>query len=107
TLLAMTNTMAQTSTDSTGTLATTPLTEIIAAARDLARGGRWDRAVSLLDATSVTGGQAHALLALVAAEAAVDGGYFTGTTAGAERLNTAEKACAATDLDPGRRWDLA
>ena len=103
----MTNTTAQTSADSTGTSASTPLAEIIAAARDLACGGRWHRAVSLLDATTVTGGQARALLALAAAEVTVAEEWFGETSAAAGRLSTAQEACATADLEPGSRWDLA
>jgi hypothetical protein len=103
----MTKTMENTSTDGAGALASIPVAEVIAAARDLAHSGRWSRAASLLDATAADGARARALLALAAAEVTVEGDWFGGTSAAAGRLSTAEEACAAADLDPGSRWDLA
>jgi tetratricopeptide (TPR) repeat protein len=103
----MTNTAEKTSTDSPGARAGIPVDEVIAAARDLAHGGRWRRAASLLDAATAPGAQGRALLALAAAEVAVQGDWFGGTSAAAGRLSTAEEVCATADLDPGIRWDLA
>ncbi len=103
----MTNTVAKTSADGTGALTGIPVDDVIAAARELARGGRWHRAARLLDATTAAGPQARALLALAAAEVALEGDRFCGTSAANGRLNIAEEACATADLDPGSRWDLA
>jgi hypothetical protein len=103
----MTNTVEKTSTDGAGALAGLPVDEVIAAALDLARAGRWSRAASLLDATAAAGAQARARLALAAAEVAVDSDLFSGTSAGAGRLRTAAAACAAAGLDPASHWDLA
>jgi tetratricopeptide (TPR) repeat protein len=103
----MTNTTEKTSTDSTGARAGIPADEVIAAARDLAHGGRWRRAARLLDATSATDAHVRALLALTAAEVALEGDWFGGTNAAAGRLSAAEQVCATADLDPGSRWDLA
>jgi hypothetical protein len=103
----MTNTAEKTSPDGTSALADIPLEEVIAAARDLAHGGRWHRAASLLDATIAAGAQARALLALVAAEIALEGDWASGTSGASGRLSTAEEACATADVDPGNRWDLA
>src|SRR5262249_17324454 len=107
TLLAMTKTMEKTSADGTSALAGIAVEEVIAAARDLARGGRWHRAVSLVDATTAAGAQARALLALAAAEVALEADWFSGTSGATGRLSAAEEACAIADLDPGSRWDLA
>jgi hypothetical protein len=103
----MTDTVRQTDIDSTGARAGIPVGEVIAAALELARGGRWRRAARLLDATAAPGGQARALLALAAAQVALDSDWFAATSVAAGRLETAARACAATDLDPGSRWDLA
>jgi hypothetical protein len=103
----MTNTMEKTSTDGPGASAGIPVDEVIAAARDLALGGRWHRAARLLDATTAAGPQARALLALAAAEIALQNDWASGTGAPNGRLSTAEQACATADLDPGSRWDLA
>jgi tetratricopeptide (TPR) repeat protein len=103
----MTNTTENTSTDSTGARAGIPADEVIAAARDLAHGGRWRRAARLLDATTATDAHVRALLALTAAEVALEGDWFGGTNAAAGRLSAAEQVCATADLDPGSRWDLA
>ena len=98
---------SQSSSDSTGTRADIPVDEVIAAARDLANGGRWHRAASLLDATTAAGPQARALLALAASEVALEGDWFGGTSAATGQLSTAEEVSATADLDPGSRWDLA
>jgi hypothetical protein len=103
----MTNTAQKTSTDSTSGPAGIGVDEVIAAARELAQAGRWGRAASLLDATTATGARARALLALAAAGVALESDWFGETSASAGRLNTAAEVCAAADLDPGSRWDLA
>jgi hypothetical protein len=102
----MTNTMEKASTDNTASRAGIPLDEIIMAAHDLARGGRWHRALSLLDATTATDAQVRARLALAAAEVALERDWFGGTGTAAGRLSTAEEICATADLDPRSRWDL-
>jgi tetratricopeptide (TPR) repeat protein len=97
--------------EKTGTEAATrvsiPVDEIVAAARDLARGGRWHRALGLLDAATATDAHARALLASAAAEAALECDWFGGTRAGNARLIAAERAGSVADLDSGSRWDLA
>jgi tetratricopeptide (TPR) repeat protein len=99
--------MTNTSTDGIATRAGTPVDEVIAAARDLAKAGRWRRATSLLDATTAADAEVHALLALAAAEVALERDWFCGSSAATGRLSTAEELCAAADLDPDSRWDLA
>jgi tetratricopeptide (TPR) repeat protein len=84
-----------------------PVDEVIAAARDLAQGGRWHSAARLLDAISATDAQVRALLALAAAEVALESDWFGGTNVAAGRLSAAEEVCATADLDPGSHWDLA
>ena len=84
-----------------------PLDEVLAAARDLATAGRWGRAASLLDATTATDARGRALVALAAAQIALDGDWVNGTRAAPGRLDTAEQASATATLDPASRWDLA
>ena len=87
---------------------TVPLDEVIAAARELGRGSRLDRALSLLDAAaaSASSPRDRALLALAAAEIALEGGYSRDTGQATARVRAAEQAFAAADHDPGSRWDL-
>jgi hypothetical protein len=103
----MTRTVENTNVDTTATRADVPVGEVIAAARDLARGGRWRRALSLLDATTVTDAKVRARLALAAAEVSLEGDWFGGTSTATGRLSIAEEVSEAADLDPGSRWDLA
>jgi tetratricopeptide (TPR) repeat protein len=84
-----------------------PVHEVIGVARELAKAGRWPRAASLLDAAAATDARSRALIALAAAEVALESDWFAGTRLAAARLSTAEAACAAADLDPAGRWDLA
>jgi hypothetical protein len=107
TFLAMMNSAENKSTDHPGARADLPVAEVIGAARDLALGGRWRRAASLLDAATATNAQARALLALAAGQIALEGDWFGGTDAATGRLSTAAEVCATTELDPGSRWDLA
>jgi hypothetical protein len=106
-LPAMTNTTEEASTSDAAAAATIPVGEVIAAAQDLARGGRWHRAMSLLDATTTTDGPVRARLALAAAQAALEGNQFAGAGQAPGRLRTAEQICATTGLDSQSRWDLA
>jgi hypothetical protein len=69
--------------------------EVVAAATELSRAGRWERALALLDAT--TGGDAR--IGLAAAEVALERNWFTGTDDVADRIAAAEKA-------GGEGWDL-
>jgi len=98
----MTNTVNQT------TLVTVPLDEVIAAARDLGRGSRWQQALSLLDAAAAAASNPResALLALAAAEIALERAWFCGAGDAPARVRTAEESSAATDHDPASRWDL-
>ena len=103
----MTNTAENKTTDRPGARAGLPVAEVIGAARDLALGGRWHRAASLLDAATVTDAHARALLALAACQIALESDWFGGTNAATGRLTTAQEVCATAKLDPGSRWDLA
>ncbi len=85
-----------------------PLHEVIAAARELSKAGRWQRASGLLDAARVTGAHDRARLALAAAEVARDAGHVGALPATArERLMIAEETFAAVATDRAERWDLA
>jgi hypothetical protein len=64
--------------------------EVVAAALELAGGGRWERAFALLDAVDDTGGRT----ALAAAEVALDRDWWVGSDTAGERLAAAEKAGA-------------
>ena len=104
----MTTSMEKTITEDSAAQAVLPLHEVIAAARELATGGRWQSATRLLDATAATDTQARALIALAAAEVALEGDWFRGTSAAPGALRTAEKMCAtAAALADSSRWDLA
>jgi hypothetical protein len=98
----MTNTVNQT------TLVTIPLDEVITAARDLGRGGRWQQALSLLDAAAATASNPRepALLALAAAEIALERAWFCDSGEAPARVRAAEESFAATGHVPGSRWDL-
>lgn len=84
-----------------------PEGELVAAARELARAGRWRRATELLDAATVTEPDARARLALAAAEVALERDWFCRTATAAQRLAVADRLCAAADVGPADRWDLA
>ena len=73
----------------------TCLDEILAAALDLARAGRWERALRLLDAA----GPDDPRVARTAAEVALEGDWFAGTALAASRLATADRI-------GGPSWDL-
>jgi tetratricopeptide (TPR) repeat protein len=93
--------------DGPAVLAGVPVGEVVAAARELSRAGRWRRAVSLLEATAATDASGRARLALAAAEVAVEHDWYAGTAVAADWLDLATQACAGGDLDPGGDWDLA
>ncbi|MER7279340.1 hypothetical protein ABT369_33360 [Dactylosporangium sp. NPDC000244] len=86
------------------TTATIALDELLAAARGLALAGRWEQATGLLDAAAA--GLSHsptrAVLALAAAEIAVDSAWYNGNGDGADRLSTVDENA----LDDNGRWDL-
>lgn len=93
TFLAMTNTAS--------TLRTAvPLDELIAAARELRIGGRWERAARLLDSGEATDPRSRALLALAAAEVALESDWFRRTALVTDRIAAAEKVSEDGD------WDL-
>jgi hypothetical protein len=83
-----------------------PADEVIAAARELAVGGRWQRALALLDAAVASDDQVRGRIAVAAAECALDSDWFGGTQVAAERLRGAEEVCAAAGMDAETRWDL-
>jgi hypothetical protein len=84
-----------------------PLAEVIAAARELARAGRWRRAASLLSAVTAGDPRSRALLALAAAEVAVESDWYAATNTAAGLIDTAEKLCVDAGLAADSRWDLA
>jgi hypothetical protein len=86
-------------------LVSVPLSEVIEAARDLSRGARWDRALSLLDATA-GGPPGSALLALAAAEVTLERDWFCDPGEAPARIIAAEESVAAVGRDPGNCWDL-
>lgn len=83
-----------------------PVADLVATAHDLARAGRWQRAESLLDAANAVDARGRALLAVAAAEVAVERDWSTGTDLASGRLATAQERCAELDLDAATRWDL-
>jgi hypothetical protein len=72
----------------------TYLAETLAAAEELARAGRWQRALSLLDAA-----ESPEDTALTAVEVALQSDLFAGTALAGDRLATAEQHA-------GDSWDL-
>jgi len=82
---------------------TTDLDEVIGAANELAKAGRWSRAASLLDAAAADNDDDRARIALAATEVALEGDWFAGTSNADQRL----KAAQAWDHDPQSRWDMA
>jgi hypothetical protein len=93
-----------------------PLDELIAAARELRIGGRWERATGLLDSAEATDPRARARLAMAAAEVALESDWFGGTALAGPRLAAAEELVEvlveshagkpADEAHPGIRWDL-
>ncbi|GAX49622.1 hypothetical protein [Streptomyces olivochromogenes] len=93
-----------------------PLDELIAAARELRIGGRWERATRLLDSAGATDPRSRARLALAAAEVALESDWFGGTALAGPRLAAAEEFVEVlgesldgrpTDEAPSDiRWDL-
>ncbi|MFD9489679.1 hypothetical protein ACFWBX_38050 [Streptomyces sp. NPDC059991] len=82
-----------------------PVDDVVAAALELARGGRWRRAAALLDAAAPGDREGRARIALAAVEVALENDWFGGTDLTAKRLEAAEEAAA--DLGSDGRWDLA
>lgn len=78
-----------------------PRQAIAAAARSLARAARWQDAAALLTAAP----REDPVLALTAAQVAIEADWFAGTTTATEPLATA--AGLAAGLDDAGRWDLA
>ncbi|MER5532673.1 hypothetical protein [Streptomyces mirabilis] len=89
-----------------------PLDELIAAARELRIGGRWERATRLLDSAEATDPRSRARLALAAAEVALESDWFGGTALAGPRLAAAEEFVEVLDgelADEAHsdiRWDL-
>jgi hypothetical protein len=83
----------------------THLEETLAAALELARASRWNRALSLLDTLALldtpdaTTTNDRARIALTAVEVALESDWFAGTTLATGRLATAERL-------GGSSWDL-
>ncbi|WIM92637.1 hypothetical protein ACTOB_004589 [Actinoplanes oblitus] len=78
----------------------TDLDEIVAAARELAWAGRWQRALSLLDITAPAAAEADRFrIALTAAEVALESDWFAGTGLAAARLAAAGRLGSHGDLD--------
>ncbi|WP_433073031.1 tetratricopeptide repeat protein [Dactylosporangium sp. CA-052675] len=84
--------------------ATICVDELLAAARGLALAARWEQATGLLDAAAagLSDSPARAVLALAAAEIAVDSAWYSGTEDGAGRLCEVDEDA----LDDTGRWDL-
>jgi hypothetical protein len=82
-----------------------PLAEVVAAARELARAGRWQRALRLLDSTVATERQDRAVLAVAGAEIALEYDWFGGTDTVGARIAVADVALAGL-AEPAGRWDL-
>ncbi|MFK0024591.1 hypothetical protein [Streptomyces sp. NPDC090798] len=92
------------------------LDELIAVARELRIGGRWERATRLLDSAEATDPLARAHLAVAAAEVALERDWFGGTTLAGPRLAAAEELVEvlieslagkpSDEAHPGIRWDL-
>ncbi|WP_413760162.1 hypothetical protein [Streptomyces sp. MMBL 11-3] len=85
--------------------ASLPLPEVIAAARELARAGRWQRALRLLDSTVTAERPERAALAVAAAEIALEHDWFGGTDTAGARIAVADVALAGL-TEPAARWDL-
>ncbi|MFE2690896.1 hypothetical protein [Streptomyces mirabilis] len=89
-----------------------PLDELIASARELRIGGRWERATRLLDSAEATDPRSRARLALAAAEVALESDWFGGTALAGPRLAAAEEFVEVLDgelADEAHtdiRWDL-
>ncbi|MET7781273.1 hypothetical protein ABZT28_37045 [Streptomyces sp. NPDC005388] len=74
-----------------------PLDELIAAARELRIGGRWERATRLLESAEATDPRSRARLALAAAEVALESDWFGGTSLAGPRLAAAEEFVESLD----------
>ncbi|MER7684778.1 hypothetical protein [Streptomyces sp. NPDC097610] len=93
-----------------------PLGELIAAARELRIGARWERATRLLDSAEANDPRSRARLALAAAEVALESDWFGGTALAEPRLAAAEEFVEvlvaslggkpADEAHSGIRWDL-
>jgi tetratricopeptide (TPR) repeat protein len=84
-------------------MTTIELDEVIGAARELAKAGRWNRAARLLDASAPDNDKDRARISLAAVEVALESDWFGGTSQARERL----KAAQGWDDDPQSGWDLA
>ncbi|WP_405541938.1 hypothetical protein OG478_07505 [Streptomyces phaeochromogenes] len=87
------------------TQAVLPVDEVVAAACELARAGRWQRASALLDAAATAEPHGRAALAVAGAEIALEHDWFCGTDTAATRIAAAYKALAETTAPVGV-WDL-
>ncbi|MFJ8934639.1 hypothetical protein ACIRL0_02845 [Streptomyces sp. NPDC102365] len=82
-----------------------PVAEVTAAARELARAGRWRRALCLLDATVTTEPRDRAALALAGAQIALERDWFGGTDTADARIAAADSAIGGL-TEPVGLWDL-
>lgn len=86
-------------------MADIPASDLVAAARALMLAGRWPQATALLAAATPSDDAERAVLAVAAAEVAVDQDFWCGTTHGAPAL---DRASAAIDSAPaGLAFDLS
>ncbi|MFJ8027237.1 hypothetical protein [Streptomyces sp. NPDC096311] len=93
-----------------------PLDELIAVARELRIGARWERATRLLDSAEANDPRSRARLALAAAEVALESDWFGGTSLAGPRLAAAGECVEvliaslggkpADEAHSGIRWDL-
>jgi len=87
-------------------MADTPASDLVAAARALMLAGHWPQATALLAAATPADDAERAVLAVTAAEVAVDQDFWCRTTYGATAL---DRASAAIDgaSSPGLAFDLS
>lgn len=88
----------------TNTTVELPADDVVAAARELARAGRWRTAADLLDAAGTDDPRTRARVALASAEVALESDWFCRTGLAAGRLDVAEALRA--HLAPDEMWDL-
>src|SRR5215510_10267370 len=75
-------------------MAQVPATALIAAARALMLAGRWNEATLLLEGAAPADAAERAMLAVTAAEVAVDRDFWTRTSGGSSALIRASEAVA-------------
>lgn len=84
-----------------------PVGALTTAAIELARAGRGVSALTLLEAVQTGDPADRARIALAAAEAVMEGVWFTDFDDLPARLATVDELAATVELDPAERWDLA